>query len=66
MTYKFECSKCKEQEEKTIMMSEYDTEKDKQTCSKCGGKMTRIIENFLGATLCNGMYGIDRGKGWNT
>lgn len=66
MKYLFECKKCEQQEEKEIQMADYDKEKNKQKCSKCGGEMYRIVQNFLGASLCSGMYGIDSGKGWNS
>ncbi len=43
MTYLFKCKKCGKKEEKDIPMSEYDKEKNNQTC-KCGAKMERVIE----------------------
>ena len=44
MVYKFSCTQCRCEEEKEIAIKDYDTEKEKQTCSNCGGKMTRVIE----------------------
>jgi predicted nucleic acid-binding Zn ribbon protein len=44
MYYRFQCIKCKCEEEKNIPVSEYDTEKEKQICSNCGAKMKRVIE----------------------
>ena len=44
MFYRFQCTKCKCEEEKNILVKDYDTEKEKQTCSNCGAKMQRVIE----------------------
>ena len=44
MVYRFSCTQCRCEEEKEIAIKDYDTEKEKQTCSNCGGKMTRVIE----------------------
>ena len=44
MLYRFQCTKCKCEEEKEIAVKDYDTEKEKQTCSNCGAKMQRVIE----------------------
>lgn len=44
MFYKFICQNCNAEEEKQIAIKDYDAEKDKQTCSACGGKMSRKIE----------------------
>ena len=44
MLYRFQCTECKCEEEKEIAVKEYDTEKEKQTCSNCGAKMQRVIE----------------------
>ena len=33
-----------EDKEKNIPVSDYDKEKEKQTCSNCGAKMQRVIE----------------------
>lgn len=65
MKYCFVCRSCDNEEEKDIPMADYNEQKEKQVCSKCGGKMARKFEAFKGAvTLCSGMYGIDSGKGW--
>ena len=44
MRYRFRCENCRCEEEKEIAIKDYDTEKEKQTCTNCGGKMTRVIE----------------------
>jgi predicted nucleic acid-binding Zn ribbon protein len=44
MYYRFQCTKCKCEEEKNIPVSDYDREKEKQICSNCGAKMQRVIE----------------------
>ena len=44
MKYRFICTECKCEEEKEIAVKDYDTEKEKQTCSNCGTKMQRVIE----------------------
>ena len=44
MLYRFQCTECKCEEEKEIAVKDYDTEKEKQTCSNCGAKMQRVIE----------------------
>ena len=44
MKYRFQCTDCKCEEEKEIAVKDYDTEKEKQTCSNCGAKMQRVIE----------------------
>jgi predicted nucleic acid-binding Zn ribbon protein len=44
MYYRFQCTKCKCEEEKSIPVADYDTEKEKQICSNCGAKMQRVIE----------------------
>jgi predicted nucleic acid-binding Zn ribbon protein len=44
MKYKFECIQCGATEEKEIAISEYDEQKEKQTCSRCCGSMKRVIE----------------------
>ena len=44
MLYRFICKTCRCEEEKEIAIKDYDAEKEKQTCSNCGGKMTRVIE----------------------
>ena len=44
MKYRFICTECKCEEEKEIAVKDYDTEKEKQTCSNCGAKMQRVIE----------------------
>ena len=63
--YDFECSKCKNKEERDIPMKDYDKEKHNQICIKCGSKMIRIFEKWNGlVSLCDGMYGIDGNKGW--
>lgn len=46
MRYRFICTNetCRCEEEKEIAIKDYDAEKEKQTCSNCGGKMKRVIE----------------------
>lgn len=46
MYYRFICTNknCGCEEEKNILVKDYDTEKEKQTCSNCGAKMQRVIE----------------------
>lgn len=44
MIYQFLCSKCGNEEERDIPMSEYDKEKNNQFCSKCNSQMQRVIE----------------------
>ena len=44
MKYNFVCKNCGAEEEKEIDIKDYDTEKEKQTCSNCGAKMQRVIE----------------------
>ena len=44
MKYRFQCTECKYEEEKEIAVKDYDTEKEKQTCSNCGAKTQRVIE----------------------
>lgn len=44
MKYNFVCKNCGAEEEKEIAIKDYDTEKEKQTCSNCGAKMQRVIE----------------------
>lgn len=45
MIYLFKCTnkKCNKKEERNILISDYDKEKEKQFCS-CGSKMERVIE----------------------
>ena len=43
MFYKFKCKKCGAVEERSILIYNYDKEKDNQKCS-CGAKMERVIE----------------------
>lgn len=43
MYYKFKCTACGKEEERNILISDYDREKEKQVCS-CGEKMERVIE----------------------
>lgn len=65
MNYDFRCTQCGNVEEKSIAINDYDKEKNNQNCSKCNGKMERVLE-FDGAIgLCNGMYGTSKG-GWNS
>lgn len=45
MTYLFKCDKCGNKEEKEKLFSEYSTWKFKQTCSICGGHMTRCLDD---------------------
>lgn len=61
-SYKFKCTKCEKEEERDIPMSHYDEQKDKQLCSECVSKMTRVIEFSGSVKLCEGMYGAN---GWN-
>ena len=44
MNYRFICKTCRCEEEKEIAIKDYDAEKEKQTCTNCGGKMERVIE----------------------
>lgn len=44
MKYRFICEACRCEEEKEIAIKDYDAEKEKQVCTNCGGKMTRVIE----------------------
>ena len=60
MYYKFGCE-CGNIQDISIPMSEYDNEKDKQTCKKCGKIMKRIIE-FDGGIGMTGGYDITAGK----
>lgn len=64
--YDFQCTECSNIEEKDIPMSEYDKEKDKQICSRCGSKAVRVWNTTVGVSLCSGMYGIDGKSGWNS
>lgn len=43
MYYTFKCKSCGKEEERNILISDYDREKEKQVCS-CGGKLERVIE----------------------
>ena len=45
MNYDFRCNLCKTTEEKEIPLVNYDQEKDKQKCNKCGGHMDRVIHS---------------------
>lgn len=54
MQYLFICKECLEMEDKNISMADYDEEKDKQTCSKCGGKMERVIDCYKEPCCVNG------------
>lgn len=60
MYYKFRCE-CGNVQDISIPMSEYDNEKDKQTCKKCGKIMKRIIE-FEGGIGMTGGYDVTAGK----
>lgn len=62
--YIFNCNKCKKDVELTIPINDYDEQKDKQVCKKCGSKMTRVFTD-IGLTTygCTGFYDTDnRGK----
>ena len=59
MRYRFRCEKCRCEEEKEIAIKDYDTEKEKQTCTNCGEKMTRVIEwqGIADSSNNNGWFG---------
>lgn len=60
MYYDFKCKSCEEVEEKSIPMDEYKEQEDKQICSKCGGKMIRILTPIGGTFYnCGGFYDTD-------
>ena len=61
-TYIFECAKCKNAEEREILMQNYEAEKENQIC-KCGNKMQRVFQP-IGATIynCSGFYDTDSRK----
>ena len=63
MKYDFKCLKCDKEVELEIPMKDYTDVKDKQVCS-CSGKLERVQGWKGSVSLCNGMYGIDSGKGW--
>lgn len=59
MLYDFECE-CKNIEEKDIPISQYDELKDKQICSKCGKKMSRVFGSIGGVEYkMSGCYDTD-------
>ncbi len=62
MKYDFQCTKCKNIEEKEISISDYDNLKNKQVCSKCGSSMVRIFKGDIGGTeyKCGGFYDTDK------
>jgi predicted nucleic acid-binding Zn ribbon protein len=64
MFYRFQCTKCKCEEEKEIAVKEYDTEKEKQVCSNCGAKMQRVIEwgGIATSSNNNGWFGKSDGS----
>ena len=63
MFYKFICTECKCEEEKEIAVKDYDTEKEKQTCSNCGGKMQRLLEwSGIATGSGEGWYGKSDGS----
>lgn len=66
MTYSFVCKKCNKIVEVDIPMYKYTEVKDKQKCPDCNSILVRKIEWNGSASLCEGMYGIDGKKGWNT
>lgn len=41
--YDFKCTYCEEVEEKEIPIQQYEREKLRQVCTKCGGIMQRCI-----------------------
>ena len=64
MLYRFQCTECKCEEEKEIAVKDYDTEKEKQTCSNCGGKMQRLLEwkGIATSSNNNGWFGKSDGS----
>lgn len=65
MFYKFKCTnkECGKEEERNILISDYDREKDKQKCS-CGGKLERVIEwqGIAESSNKNGWFGKSDGS----
>ena len=64
MYYRFSCTECKCEEEKNIPVKDYDTEKEKQVCSACGGKMQRLLEwkGIATSSNNNGWFGKSDGS----
>lgn len=57
MFYDFKCPKCEKVEEKSIRISDYDEEKNKQVCSECGTIMERVFSDIGGTKYgCKGFY----------
>lgn len=44
MIYDFYCKNCGKRRQVEIRLADYDTEKDRQKCPKCGEKIERVIE----------------------
>jgi DNA-directed RNA polymerase subunit RPC12/RpoP len=42
MVYPFKCPKCKKEYEFNFSLNEYEKNKDKLKCEKCGEKLVRI------------------------
>ena len=61
MEYRFKCPNCGNEQKIAIPMDEYDNEKDKQTCKKCGNILERVIE-FEGSIGGTGGYDSVAGK----
>lgn len=61
MYYKFKCPECNNVQDISIPMDEYDNEKNKQQCCKCGAMLKRVIE-FDGGIGMTGGYDVTAGK----
>ncbi len=55
-TYDYHCEKCNKDFELEISINDYDKVKDKQTCSNCGSKLTRVL-SWKGFAIGDGKSG---------